>query len=678
MNSETQPGSPAPLADFLRRHRTHLPREWEALLRAGRPEDTSPPLLGDALPELLEGLAEAAERLPVPQAPPLPPALSDGHLLRRVELGYAPEEAVREYGLVRQCILQGMVREGHLPLPEELALLEATLERGITHVITHHTRVRERRLEALERVSQVALDSEDLDTFLTRLLGILMEVAVTVDGASILLREGDRLRLRAAVGVGAEQALAEHFSIALHEGVTGHVASERLPFSVRSAATHPEVGYALVRELGLRAAYSVPLLRRGALIGVAHMSSRTVFDFSASDQLLFRELLQRATGFIVRAELTEREHAAQATARRSLAQLDMLLEAAPVAIALLDRELRYLGVNEALARLNRYPADAHQGKTLREVVPDDVADMLEPTLRRVLETGEPESNHEFSSGGQPDTGPLRHWLGNYYPVRTPEGEVLGLGCVAMDITRQKQVEAELRHSAELRERLIGVLGHDLRNPLSAIDASAVLLQRDKALGPGGARAAERIRKSASRMERMLSDILDFARSSLGGGLPVYRGRVNLHDVCRSTLEELQVTWPERRFELSVQGDPWGEWDGDRLAQVVGNLVSNALRHGEDDTPVRVELLGLQGEVRLGVHNAGPPIPSELRARLFQPFQHGPTARGGGSVGLGLYIVREVARAHGGDVEVHSASGEGTRFTVRLPRASPADEKPLPT
>ncbi|HYO55961.1 ATP-binding protein [Archangium sp.] len=653
-SSGLESGEQYRLADFLRRHREDILSDWEDALRARHPElQPGGALLRDQLPEFLDRLADAAEQAHGEQPPQVPHTLNDEQALRRLELGYEPGEATVEYGLLRHCILRLMEQEGHRPGFTELVLLDEAIDQGIIGAITRYAHVCERMLEALERVSRAALESKEVDTFLPRLLRVLMEAAMAVDAASILLREGDRLRLRAAVGIGARQALADDFSIPL------------------DAASHPELSHDFIREPGIRAAYSVPLLQGETLVGVAQMSSRTVFDFSESDKLLFRAMVTRATGFIVQAELAERERLARAEAQRSLAQLDTLLEASPVGIGLLDRELRYLRINDTLAAINHRPVDFHKGRTLREVVPDWVADTYEPLFRRILETGQPVSNHEFISRNRNGTGPARYWLGNYYPVRAESGEVLGLGCVVVDITKQKEVEAELRRSGELREHLIGVLGHDLRNPLNAISASAHLLRRTEELSDGAVRAVDRIRNSAARMTRMLSDILDFARSSMGGGLPVHREWVNLHDISRSTMEELQVAYPGRRLELDARGDGWGWWDPDRLAQVLGNLMSNALHHGRPDTPVRVEVHDAGSEVRLCVHNEGEPIPPKLRATLFQPFRHGTTGKAATrSVGLGLYIVRQVARAHGGEVEVHSTKGKGTTFTVRLPRGAP--------
>ncbi|HEX8825250.1 MAG TPA: ATP-binding protein [Archangium sp.] len=660
------------LADILRQHREDILSAWEHALHTRRPDHPlGGPLLRDHIPEFVDQLADAAEHPPRDVPAQVPRAITDEHALERLEQGFEPGELALEYGLLRHSILQRLEREGYTPSFAELELLDETIDQGIMRAVTSYARVRERMLRALEQVSRAALDSEDVDTFLPKLLQVLMEAAVAVDAASILLREGDKLHVRAAVGLGAKEGLADDFTIPIGEGISGRVAAERRPISLRSVSTDPRLAYSVIRELGIRASYSIPLLHRDNLVGVAHMSSRTVFDFSESDKLLFRAMMTRATSFIVQAELAARERAARAEAERSLAQLDTLLEASPVGVAFLDRELRYLRINETLAALNEHPMAFHQGKTFREVVPGWVADEFEAVFRRVLDTGEPVTGHEFISRTREGTGPERHWLGNYYPVRTASGEVMGLGCVVVDITAQKEVEAELRRSGELREQLIGVVGHDLRNPLNAITASAFLMERTEELSGGGHRAVERIRNSAGRMARMLGDLLDFARSNHLGGLPMHRERVNLHDITRSALEELQVAYVDRKLELELEGDGWGWWDADRLAQVVGNLVSNALHHGRPDAPVRVKVHGIGPEVLLSIHNEGAPIPPELQARLFQPFRRGTTGKAGTrSVGLGLYIVRQVAHAHGGDVTVHSTEGAGTTFTVRLPRGSP--------
>jgi signal transduction histidine kinase len=325
-------------------------------------------------------------------------------------------------------------------------------------------------------------------------------------------------------------------------------------------------------------------------------------------------------------------------------------------------------INDVLARLNGKPVEAHLGRTVREMVDPAVADFVETPLRGVLERGAPVVGLEFSTRTQPN--PRHQWVANYFPVRGASGELLGIGAVVVDITRHKEAEAALSRSVAFREELLAVLGHDLRNPLNAIGASAFQLSRAEGLEEDERRAVERIRRSTGRMGRMIADILDFARSRLGEGLPVARQRMDMAEVSRAALEELQVAQPERRILFEARGDTWGTWDADRVAQVLGNLVSNSLQHGRLDTPVRVRLRGEPAEVWMEVHNEGEPIAAERLPNLFDPFKGSARPGNSGSLGLGLYIVEQIARAHGGGVSVTSTAEAGTTFTVRWPREPP--------
>ncbi len=234
----------------------------------------------------------------------------------------------------------------------------------------------------------------------------------------------------------------------------------------------------------------------------------------------------------------------------------------------------------------------------------------------------------------------------------PPHEWIGM---LVDMTDRHRVE-------EAREQFVSILGHDLRSPLSAVLLSSSRLVADPKLGPVQRRAAERISVSARRMERMVHDILDFARGRLGGGIAVNVSEQDLGGITTRALEELRLAHPTRTLKLDLEGELRGRWDAERMEQVLSNLVGNAVTHGED--PIRVRLIGSGGEVRLEVHNAGLPIPPDVLPRLFEPFRSG--SRKGPGLGLGLYIVAEVVHAHGGTVEVTSEEGD-TCFTARLPR-----------
>jgi signal transduction histidine kinase len=180
---------------------------------------------------------------------------------------------------------------------------------------------------------------------------------------------------------------------------------------------------------------------------------------------------------------------------------------------------------------------------------------------------------------------------------------------------------------------------------------------------------ERMHRSLQRMTRMVNALLDFARSREGQGIPVRRERVDLGGLCREVLDELSVGHSRQQLELEVVGPVVGAWDGDRLAQVVSNLVNNALQHGDKARPVHIRVSGTETSALLEVHNWGAPIAEADLAHVFDPFRTatGPTAGRAQGAGLGLYIVREIVVAHGGTVDARSSEVDGTLFSVRLPR-----------
>jgi signal transduction histidine kinase len=245
--------------------------------------------------------------------------------------------------------------------------------------------------------------------------------------------------------------------------------------------------------------------------------------------------------------------------------------------------------------------------------------------------------------------------------------------VLRDATERRHAEEERRRSSEFRERLLGIVSHDLRAPLQAILLQSQLLAR-RVRQEAVESATSRIIRSAERMTRMIFDLLDFTRGRLGGGIPVERVPGDLFALSQEVLEELRLTAPQRVITPQVRGDGHGEWDRDRLTQVVQNLVSNALKHGASDAPVRVELEGEGDPVVLRIQNQGPPIPAGLLPHLFDPFRRGQGLEHGEKssegLGLGLYIVQEIVHAHGDTIDVTSNAEEGTLFTVHLPRHPP--------
>jgi signal transduction histidine kinase len=226
---------------------------------------------------------------------------------------------------------------------------------------------------------------------------------------------------------------------------------------------------------------------------------------------------------------------------------------------------------------------------------------------------------------------------------------------------------------EYRDQFLAILGHDLRNPLSAIEMSAQFLSRSEGLDEKHAKAAWRIVSAAGRMKGMVSDLLDLTRTRLGQGISISKGPTNLGAICKRVVDELEAFHPDRQLSLACEGDLNGEWDENRMAQVVSNLVGNALQHGDEAGPVTVRAVSENHSVLLTVHNFGPTIPKASLKAIFDPMVRSSTgedyAGQSRSLGLGLFIVQQVVDAHAGSVDVASTDEGGTTFTVSLPRSS---------
>lgn len=225
-----------------------------------------------------------------------------------------------------------------------------------------------------------------------------------------------------------------------------------------------------------------------------------------------------------------------------------------------------------------------------------------------------------------------------------------------------------REAAELREQFIAVLGHDLRNPLASVDAGVRLLAREAAaLSPRGAQAVGLMRDSVRRMARLVDDLLDLARGRRSGGLAPAADAppAPLAPTLEQVAAELRAAWPGREILAAIALDRPVPCDPSRIAQLASNLLGNALTHGAQQAPVRLDAWTEEAAFVLSVTNAGPPIPPGIRARLFQPFFRGAVQPSRQGLGLGLYIADEIARGHGGTIEVSSVP-DRTCFTFRMP------------
>ena len=231
--------------------------------------------------------------------------------------------------------------------------------------------------------------------------------------------------------------------------------------------------------------------------------------------------------------------------------------------------------------------------------------------------------------------------------------------------RLASAEASLldaRAASELREQFIAVLGHDLRNPLASIAAGTRLIKKSP-LDEKATTILDMMHRSVERMSALIDNVLDFARGRLGGGLVLSRSRDPLEPALKHVIDELQSTHPDRVIEAKFNLTQPVHGDRARIAQLFSNLLGNALTHGSADSPVRVRATSNDREFELSIANSGTPIPQEAIERLFQPFYRASQDPGQG-LGLGIYIASEIARAHGGRIDVTSSPQE-TRFTFRM-------------
>ncbi|WP_255442385.1 PAS domain-containing sensor histidine kinase [Corallococcus sp. Z5C101001] len=380
-------------------------------------------------------------------------------------------------------------------------------------------------------------------------------------------------------------------------------------------------------------------------------------------------------------DITQRRHGEAerqrllATIEAERARLAAVLDQLPAGVLIAEAPSgRLLLGNRALESLLGHPfrpasslADyegSHQMFTADNV---PLADDAWP-MARALRTGETRQAEPLQVR-RPD-GTTAHLLGSSAPVRDRDDHIVAGVVTLVDVTERRRAEEAAREAAQFGERLIAIVSHDLRNPLNAIQLSVTRLLHGDALQERDRKAVSRIARSGERMARMISELLDFTRGRLGGGIPIERVSGDVRSVVRQAVEELEAAWPERSLALNVgPGRYEGAWDAERLLQVVSNLGGNALQYSPPDSLVRFTLTDADAFVVLEVHNGGEPIPPDLLPHLFDPFRRGGGNTHGG-LGLGLYIVEQVVKGHGGRIEVRSRASEGTVFRVLLPRAAP--------
>jgi len=240
-------------------------------------------------------------------------------------------------------------------------------------------------------------------------------------------------------------------------------------------------------------------------------------------------------------------------------------------------------------------------------------------------------------------------------------------CIDVDERRKAQdaEHEELALARDFERWILAIVSHDIRDPLGTILLAARRLQEDADPGAATRKYAAMVERNVDRIQHIVGDLLDLAREREGQGIPMAPKPVDLRDVCRRIVDDMEGTSSDRRIVLECDAEVSGVWDEHRIVQAISNLVSNAIQHGTAGAPVHVRVTRRDTQAAVDVHNHGS-IPDDILPRIFEPFRAGhPHTRRGGGLGLGLFIARAIARAHGGSLAVDSSHGE-TTFRLVLP------------
>jgi signal transduction histidine kinase/DNA-binding response OmpR family regulator len=542
-----------------------------------------------------------------------------------------------------------------------------TIRRGQVALRTQERDEAIRRLVAFERIATAVLETNDLGTLLAQLLGAFIGAADAADSATILLRDGDYLRVAATVGSGPDGLDAEEVRIG--EGFAGLIALERRPLEITEDESSKFVQPALPE---IRALYGIPLFHAGQVLGVAHIGSTRAGRFTASEKRLLYAAAERA---------------ALAVAKQlEISVLNEVLEAAPAYIAIVGASTGdYVFANHAMRQLfslelvgkrfSQFGLGADAQKAIESAV----------IAGKTVEISELRS--AVDAAGPAKLPAYMHFTAQ--PLRNVSGTVDRVLVFATDIALQVEGRIATEQAQAAHERLLereraarlaaesastakdeflATVSHELRTPLNAILGWAAMARArpdaDKE------RALSVIERNARAQARIVEDVVDFSRMSKGKMRLTLR-RLALREIIDAALESVRPAAEAKNIALNLDLQLAAPivGDADRLQQVIWNLLSNAVKFSGEGGSVAVQAASSGSKTTLVVTDQGQGIDPEFLPHVFEPFRqaNGSTTRRHGGLGLGLAIVRQIVQAHGGTIEARSEGvGKGATFFVELP------------
>ena len=356
------------------------------------------------------------------------------------------------------------------------------------------------------------------------------------------------------------------------------------------------------------------------------------------------------------------------------ARLQSLISQMPVAVVLFEgEEPRFELTNPAFEQLVRRRAPL-PGTPASDIAREIHGQLFLDALAECRRTGEPRAapEHVATIRGDDGQNEERVFTTSFAALRDQAGRITGVVSATIDVTDQVRARQSLETSIRFAEEFVGIVSHDLRDPLQAISVAAARLKTSGRLSTDDIRPVDMILSGAGRMARMVTQLLDLSHARLKGVIPVNKKVVDISKVFAPIIEELRLVHPDREILWNAESHGMCLCDEDRMAQVASNLVANALEHGGPAGPIRVALTDADDSVALVVHNSGPPIPADLLPTIFDLGSRG-LARNKGSkgLGLGLFIAHQIVTAHGGRIDVTSSARDGTAFRVVLPTIVPS-------